>query len=204
MKNLSMTKLDKAIKAAAAKSATVSIMKNDEESIDVEVRHTISLAEMSQLVQTATDNLFVEYEDGYVEYKPELEEISIAANVLAYYTNLKDDLDNDRLVSLVYGTNIYETICAHIDSRQLDRINWAVVDLTRHRLEEVRNAQRAAIAKATAQIEAAGEAFRVLNEQFEAVGPDMLKALIEKFESADTDQIIKAVVASHDNVTPIR
>ena len=204
MKNLSMTKLDKAIKFATGKTTTVSIMKNDEESIDVEVRSVISLAEMSQLVRTAVDNLFTENEYGEIEYMPELEDVSIAANVMAYYTNLKDDLGNDRLVELIYNTGIYDEIVEHISESQYSNIQWAVRNRARDRIADNRNTQRAALAKATMQIEYASEAFKALTDQFADFGTDRMQAVLDRLSSIEVKDLAKAVVETHDNVTPIR
>lgn len=98
MAQISMKKLDAAMKSVKdVETVTVTIGAGDD-SIDVTVKKRIQFADMIDLINTVVDNVVTAF--GYF---PEKLEMALTANVLSYYTNLKDDLGTDRVAALLWG-----------------------------------------------------------------------------------------------------
>lgn len=82
--------------------------------IVIVVKKMISLEEMVGLIDTVVEQSFSDD-----EYKPYLHRFSYVRNMLAYFTNLPYDCDNEIFNYLVYKSKIFSLIEEKISPRQL-------------------------------------------------------------------------------------
>ena len=112
MAQISMKKLDAAMKSIKKDDVVVVSIGAGDSAIDVTVKKRISFSEMVDLIYVVVSNVISE--SGYT---PEKYGVSLAGNVMAYYTNLKDDLGIDRIATLLWdGT--FDEIAGCIDPCQ--------------------------------------------------------------------------------------
>lgn len=196
--NLSMNKLDALIEHMGTKAPSTLSFPIAEENIEIEVKHVISAEEMSELVRSVVSNLFVSNEDGDTIYMPERRDLALAANILSYYTNLKDGLGNKRLVSLVYDTDIFESIKEKISVCQMVDIETYVDRLTAFLCDSIHAEQKSRIADAVAKIDAAANAFKALNEQFSAMGTERVQKFVDNVIDFTPEDFARAVAKAQE------
>lgn len=112
-KKISISTLDKAMKEQA-----VGITTEQWFDTEIQIKHTLSIAEMLTFVKNVVEICFHETE-GYL---PELKDFAIRSNVLVSYANftLPDNLEHR--YELLYNTNAFETVLGHIDMTQFNNI----------------------------------------------------------------------------------
>lgn len=93
--------------------------------VEITVKPTISIAEMAAFVRDIVKKCFDE-ETG--EYLPELKDFVIRRDTVVFYSNvtLPDSLDDQ--YSLLYGTTLFDTICANINAEHYNIIMEAIDD----------------------------------------------------------------------------
>lgn len=194
MAKLSMNKLDKVIKNQAHDRVSLITFSIDGEDIDIEVKHTIGANEMVSLVSGVVDNLFSVSENGTIVYRPELRNISMAANVLGFYTNMKDGLGNDRLISIAYDSRIMENVVDHISEYQMHDIEDAIDARVAFMIGSIHAEQQAKLNDIVWKLDRAAESFKILNEQFSGVDQDMMAKAIDNLATMTPDKFVDAVV----------
>lgn len=192
-KKISMNKLDKVIQAGGGVHVATVTFEADGEEILVEVRHVIPADDMTEFVCSVTANLFHTAEDGTVVYMPERYGIAMAAAVLGYYTNFKVGIPDDKLTTIVYGSELMPRIQEYISKTQLDSLADAVDRRVNYICNVIKSSYEDKIARAVEQIEAAGNAFHVLSEQFSDFGQDKMTAVMENLAKMSPDALVEAV-----------
>ena len=164
------------------------------EPVKVEVKTTIPAEQMQELVLGVVRTQFGENEEtGELLYLPELRELALAANVLHYYTNLKDDVGNDRLVEMLYNTGIYSKIVEAISFEQYSaikeaadaRVEWIKAQTVAGHTAEVR--------KMLEKLDAATEALSAMTSEFANVDEGTMSAAIERLANIPTQDLVKVV-----------
>lgn len=85
---------------------------------EVRVKRTLSLTEMLSFVDNVVGSCFHD-ELGYM---PEVKDFAIKSNILTRYANFSMPDDLEHRYQMVYGTDAVDTVCAAIDTTQLQEI----------------------------------------------------------------------------------
>lgn len=118
IQKISINKLE-----AVLKDNTVTELLNGTDNVEIHITKTLSLQEMLLFVREVVEAC-VDGETG--EYLPEAYDFAIRAGVLTRYANftLPSNLDNQYM--LVYNTDAFDQVMAHINMRQFDDIVRAI------------------------------------------------------------------------------
>ena len=91
------------------------------------IRDVVSLSEFEKLVSIIVDQCWNgEY------YQISLMDFAIRCGVIACYTNLALSDDAEKTYLVLYETDLYDTVCAHISKAQLDALTDAVKIILNH------------------------------------------------------------------------
>lgn len=208
-KELSMTKLDRIIKSKSIEKTSTILYNIDGDTFEIEVKHTIPMTEMIELVNSIVDNLFVAGGNGELVYTPARFDLALAANLLKRYTNLKGELGEARLVAIVYGSSIMDDIKTKIGVRQLNDIEKYVCQLRDSILASIRSAQEAKLNDMAAKLDLAIEAMNSMTNTFASVDQETMQSVIENLSRIEPSQLVKAVSENTaepkaDNIIPIQ
>lgn len=193
MAQISMKKLDAAMKSVKDVETVAVTIGAGDDSIDVTVKKRIQFADMIDLINTVVDNVVTAF--GYF---PEKLEMALTANVLSYYTNLKDDLGTDRVAALLWGGQ-YAEIVGCIDALQYEVIRTSVDEKIDYLLKKSIAGTERQIAKAADQIQAAADAFKLIEEELSNIGTDKFKAAVENLGSITPAQLIDVMGPKHES-----
>lgn len=193
MAKITMAKLDEVIKHFHNQGTDVTFQTFGEP-VKVEVKTTIPAEQMQELVLGVVRTQFGENEaTGELLYLPELRELALAANVLHYYTNLKDDIGNDRLVEMLYNTGIYSKIVEAISFEQYSAIKEAADARVEWIKAQAVAGHTAEIRKVLEKLDAATEALSTMTSEFSNVDEGTMSAAIERLANIPTEELVKVV-----------
>lgn len=193
MAQISMKKLDAAMKSIKKDDVVVVSIGAGDSAIDVTVKKRISFSEMVDLIDVVVSNVISE--SGYT---PEKYGVSLAGNVMAYYTNLKDDLGIDRIATLLWdGT--FDEIAGCIDPCQYNEILRAVDAKIEHALDKSVVGTERQIVKAADQIQSAADAFKLIEEELSQIGTEKFRSAVENLGSITPAQLIDVMGPHHES-----
>lgn len=120
MANEKKIPIDSFDKVAQGQSVSDAVV--DWHGIPVAVKHTIGLTSMIEFVNDAADSCFSE--SG--SFVPEVMDFAIKSNILSRYANFELPEDLEHRYTLIYGSDIVDVVCEHINTTQLREITTAV------------------------------------------------------------------------------
>lgn len=193
MAKITMAKLDEVIKHFQDKGTEVTFQTFGEP-VKVSVKATIPAEQMQELVLGVVRTQFGEDEEtGELYYLPELRELALAANVLHYYTNLKDDIGNDRLVELLYNTGIYDKIVEAISFGQYSAIKEAAEERVEWIKAQAAAGHTSEVRRMLEKLDQATEALSAMTSEFSGVDEGTMAAAVERLASIPTEELVKVV-----------
>lgn len=152
---ISINQIDKIIAAQSDKypknnKTVISYDVRNGETVDIEVTPLLSLDDMDGFVEGVTEGIF-----DNDTYKPALYEIVYSQAILCFYTNLKTDMTNDKLIQIVYNTDIVDMVIDKINVMQLADINDALEKAIEFKKQSILSEQRKLLSETnmTMQIE---------------------------------------------------
>lgn len=117
---ISISFMDEALKDREAANTTVERWNGT----DIAIKRTIGMVDVIAFVDNVTECCFME--DG--SYHPELKEFLFRCNVLTRYANFALPEDLEHKFALVYDTDAYDFVTAHVDERQLNMLDAAIYE----------------------------------------------------------------------------
>jgi phage baseplate assembly protein W len=194
-KKLSISKLDKLLKAKQNESVKLIKYEIGEESIEIPVKTYIKFTDMLAMVDGIVSTVFPADDSGETRYVPAVYEYAKALHYIEYFCpTLKIDIGADRAFAMLYGSQIMRDIYKAINPAQYNAIEDAIESAIAYKLSVLTTGERSKIEKATAQIEAAGQALEALTEQFSGIGEDKMQAAIENIATFTPEKMANAVV----------
>lgn len=123
IKQISVNQIDKIISCQDdnSKNTTIQYNVDNNEEISIVVTPLLKPEDTSGFVDSVVDAVFVND-----DYNTALYELVYSKAILAYYTNIKYDITNEKLNKIVYCTNIIDMIIEKINRMQLSDINDAI------------------------------------------------------------------------------
>lgn len=105
--------------------------------LTVEIRYTLNLHDMLQLVEDVVSSVV----DGEANtYIPEIREFALQAGVIKAYTNIKLPQSADKQYDIISRTDLFKKVVQHIDFNQLGEIRNAVFDRIEHEVAMIESA----------------------------------------------------------------
>lgn len=90
--------------------------------IELAVKHTVGFTDMMEFTHDVAESCFSE--SG--AFVPEVMDFAIKSNILTRYTNLTLPEELEHRYALIYGSDIVDIVCEHINREQLQEITTAV------------------------------------------------------------------------------
>lgn len=162
--------------------------------IKIKIRQTISLYDMMELV-TSASNLCFSHEGDYV---PEVFDFAYKMNVLRKYTDLTLPDDISDIYMFVYGTDIFERVCEHVNQTQLKEI----FDSIAKKVKDTCDTHQSDIHKKFDQaIESLNKLSGSLEGMFNGVNKEDIQRLTGAIAGGDisVEKLVKAYISAEDD-----
>ena len=200
-KKLSISKLDKLLKAVQDEPIKVIKYEIDgDESIEIPVKTYIKFSDMLGMVDGIVSTVFPADDNGETRYVPAVYEYAKALHYIEYFCpTLKIGIGADRAYATLYNSQIMRTIYKQINPAQYNAIEDAIESAIAYKLSVLAAGEHSKIEKATAQIEAAGQAFEALITQFGNISDDKMQAAIENIAKFTPNELVNAVVDTDEH-----
>lgn len=119
--------------------------------LTVEIRYTLNLHDMLQLVEDVVSSVV----DGEANtYIPEIREFALQAGVIKAYTNIKLPQSADKQYDIISRTDLFKKVVQHIDFNQLGEIRNAVFDRIEHEVAMMESALAQNVSTLIAEVSA--------------------------------------------------
>lgn len=185
MANEKKIPIDSFDKVARGQAVTDVIV--DWHGVEVTIKYIIGLTDMMEFVHDAAESCFSE--SG--SFIPEVMDFAIKSNILSRYTNLTLPDDLEHRYALIYGSDITEIICDHINDEQLKEIVAAI----KRKVNYACDAKVALIQqKASEMLNAFEELSRQTENMFANVSQEDIQRLLSAITNGkiDEDALVKA------------
>lgn len=202
MGKISFNQIDKIIEKNVKDSGYVySYEINETESVNIEIKRTLNADEQVSFVESVVSALFT---NG--KYMPSLYSLVFGKALFAYYTNIKtDDIKNDRLIGLIYNTDIIKVIKDNINTTQYLDIIEAIdkqVDYTinfimytqKTRLDEAIDNINIEQENITRQMNSITDTFKKFSDGLDEYGKEQLAQDIHKISAMDERKVIENII----------
>ncbi|MPL95086.1 hypothetical protein SDC9_41249 [bioreactor metagenome] len=198
-KKLSISKLDKLLKAKQSEPVNLIKYEFEQETIEIPVKRYINLDETIGFVNGIVNSVFQIDDDGNEFYAPEILDYAKALHYIEYFCpTLKLELGSDRVFSMLYSTEIMRDIYKHISPAQYNHLEDSIDAAIAYKLSILASGERSKIEKAITQIEAAGQALEALTAQFSGIDEEKMQAAIENIATLSPEKMVGAVVDIRD------
>ena len=139
---ISINQIDKIIAFQADKysknnKTVISYEVGNGEPVDVEVTPLLSLNDADNFVECVIEGVF-----DNDTYKPALFELVFSQAILYFYTNLKSDMKSEKLIQIVYNTNIVDRVIENVNKMQFADINDALEKAIEFKKQSILSEQR--------------------------------------------------------------
>lgn len=181
-----------------AKNTHIKLSENSD--VEIIVQHTISVEEMAAFVDTVVSQAFKG--DTYI---PVNEQVAYDRAILAYYTNLPYDCNNEIYSYIVYETDILNRIKNEISSYQLNDIRMMIAKeidfknktiLSHHKvrldetIERINREQDEVLLNCQNLIKTISDAFGSMDFDI-----DKLERILDKAKNINSDEVAVKVMS---------
>jgi len=202
MGKISFNQIDKIIEKNVKDSVYVySYDINENESVNIEIKKTLSADEQVSFVESVVSALFT---NG--KHMPSLYSLVFGKALFAYYTNIKtDDIKNDRLMGLIYNTDIIKVIKDNINTTQYLDIVEAIDKQAEYTINFVMYTQKTRLDEAidninieqeniTRQMNSITETFKKFSDGLDEYGKEQLTQDIHKISAMDERKVVESII----------
>lgn len=154
---------------------------------EVRVKRTLPLTEMLSFVDDVVGSCF----HDKLGYMPEVKDFAIKSNILTRYTNFSMPNDLEHRYQMIYGTDAVDTVCAAIDTTQLQEIVNSINSKIRFLCDSKANLIQELINNVAEAMEELRDSAKDI---FDSLSPDDLKALMGAItdHGLDEQKIVEA------------
>lgn len=201
---ISVTSLDKLLKELNTDISTVTL-RAETESIDIEVRRTVSLQEFCEMVDEAAYSYFQYDGSGQEYYVAGLGDFACDYVLLKHLTNLKtaEDVEGtekqtDRLYALCVHTDLMRRVEEALPQKLVLDFREAVYHQVTFHKRQMLSQEKKALNDAIGLLDKATETFTKFTELFQDVDPGDMMAAMQRISAMDEGELAKAVVNARD------
>lgn len=201
---ISIAALDKLLKQVDTGASTVTLHVGGE-SVDIEVRRSVSLQEFCDMVSEAAGQYFQYDEDGQEYYVAGIGDFACDYVLLKHLTNLKTAADvdskeqqNDRLYTLCVYTDLVRLVEETLPQKLVLDLHEAVYEQVEFRKQQMLSNERNALQAAVAQIDKVNTTFAQFVEMFQGIDTAAMMESIQKIASMDEAALAQAAVDARD------
>lgn len=192
-KVVSFNKLDDIInferkKNKFEKSGTLDFDVNGK-TVSISVKDTLSLEEMCAFVNGVVDAVF----DGDIYYSALLEP-TIAKHIIAFYTDIKDDISNERLVSIIYETDILDLIRTKINEKQFKHMTDSILVEINDRKTSINDSRKTQLEDAIKQMDNLISMFDTLGSQLSDINVKETLEAAKILSKKDEKELVNAIL----------
>ena len=197
-KRVSINNLDKMLNAAAVDNVvTIPVDIGDGETVDVHVKKTISFEEMELFVDVVADSVFVEG-DGETVYSPTRYRSAFALSFLQFFSDLKIEIGLDRLMSLIYGTGIYDELVSAVSQAQLRALEDDIYSVIEFRKQTILSGERIKLNYLIEQMDKLTPMLEQNAGLLAGMSQEDLTKAVQAMGNMDEGKLVKAVLAEQD------
>lgn len=168
------------------------------ETVDIEVTPLLSIEDMSSMVHAVVGALF-----DNDTYTPAMYELVHSKAILVYYTNLKSDMNNDKLNQIVYCTDIVNKVVQVVNISQFEDINYAICKAIEFRKQEILSTQNRLLEENYNQLVALTNTMSTFGEKMKGVDMnelmDNFKKLANTSEKERVNNVLEFQYANRDD-----
>lgn len=199
-KKISLTNLDKIIKWNKEDDVrTVQFEIGENEFVDVQVKHTISMTDMSEFVDIVADSVFVTTENGEEIYDPSKYYFAYGLCFIEYYTNLKLNIGFDRFCDMEYCSKIMSKLKEQASSAQLCDIDDSIYNAIEFRKQMALSGERVRLQYITEQLDKALPMLEQNASLLAGVKPEDMTAAVQTLGNMDETKLAQEVLRVQDS-----
>lgn len=157
--------------------------------LELNIKRSLSLSQMLEFAGNVVDSCFLD-EGGFM---PEVMDFAIKSNILRKYADFPLPENLEERYEIIYGCDIVEFVCRHIDMQQL---NEMTVSIDR-KIAHLCNTNAAEVRKRTEEVVAALESVQAQTaELFAGLKPEDLTKITAAFANGgfSEDRLVKAYI----------
>ena len=183
-KKISISAFDEVMKTEFDNTAVV-----DWHGLELAIKRNLSVSEAKGFINGVIDVCLPE--GG--EYTPELYDIAIRGNVLAYYTNVTIPSSIEHLYDMIYRTDIYNTVLENINTDQFEDMMFVI----KEKCHFIINTGINDVNKRLENVVSAFEGIQsTMEEVYSGMSPDDVSSVIKALSDNgfDKDKVVKLVL----------
>lgn len=161
-----------------------------EEEIEIEIKKTLSLQEMANMVGFVVETC-IDKETG--TYFAQLKDFAIYRQLITLYTNIRLPSSPDALYNLIYQTDIIDVINHNVNQNQYADIMMAIDDQIRFEIDEIHTYVRDQISTLIGKTNEILSQNEQLIGSFGKDGAEKLMASINELAGKDEKEIVEAI-----------
>lgn len=192
-KKLNTTKLDKIIKDQKKDNGVITYEINGE-TIEIQVRRTVSIQEFAQIVTDVSESVCSGNVNDHVPYSAFYKETAIGLAILSNYTNIKDDIGVDRMNAILFETDILDKVEDSVNQIQLNALMIAIDDQIEFYKQEAISTEHKHLIETTAQFNKATVTFEQFTRMFEGIDINQLLDMGGKLASMDEKKFAESIM----------
>lgn len=189
---ISVNQIDAILENYKQEDKSVICYTSSGEEIVIKVKHHINTKDAMQFITNVVGNVFIDVK-GYPTYYPYARDIDVIRNVMLYYTNLKSEINIDKITSFG-STDIYSNIIKAIDYNQYDQILTAIDHAIEYRKNEILSTQKALLEKNIQELQNLTATFEKVGEQFKNIDIDDMINVCKGMASKDENALAGAIL----------
>lgn len=192
---ISVNQVDKIIKTQTRnckEKITIPYKVADDEIIEIVVTPLLSVDEMNSMVNSIAETICND------TYNPDLYELVYSKAIMAYYTNLKTDITNDKLNQIVYCTDIIEKIVNIINPLQLADINDAVDKSIEFKKQEILSTENRLLKENLNQLISLTNIMSEMGEKMNDINIKELMENCKKIADIPEKQRVQSILEIHE------
>ncbi len=175
------------------------------EQISINVTPILSIEDMNEFAEVVSNSVFIDD-----EYAPALFKLVRARAIMTYYTDLKTNITNDKLLQIIYNTDIIERVEDSINPKQFSAIETAIGKAIEFKKQSILSEQRKLVTELTnnVQIEqndvitkmnSVVELFEKISNGLDGYGKKQLAEDINMIANKDEKEIVDNILEFRQN-----
>lgn len=189
---VSFNKIDEIIKyqMKGCQNQSILLFETDlEDPTPIMVTPTLSIADVFAFVRDVSHAVFDE--DDYI---PAAFDFAYAKAILSYFTNIKENLSDDRALLIMYQTDLLDKVIAAINPKQLFTIKTALMEEIQHRKNTILSNQKKLLNQSLEETQKLIDVFESFSSRFEGLDIQKTLDIAQRLADKDEQQLVNSII----------